>query len=60
MTPNAFRRPDLTHLSFQPVTGYEPVVFTNSDRLIAFRDALLRIKPPEFGNRQFKFEEKKS
>lgn len=60
MTPNAFRRPDLTHLSFQPVTGYEPVVFTNTDRLVAFRDALLRMTPPVFANQQFKFEEKKS
>lgn len=57
---DAFRCPDLTHLSFQPVKGCEPVVFTNSDRLIAFRYALLRMTPPVFANRQFKFEEKKS
>lgn len=59
MTSPAFRRPDLTHLSFQSVSGRHPTVFTNTDRLMAFRDALLRIKPPEFGNNIFVFNREK-
>ena len=52
---HAFSAPSLAHLSFQPVSGREPVVFTNADRLIAYRDALLRITQPVPANNVFVF-----
>lgn len=53
--PDAFRCPDLTHLSLQPVKGREPVAFTNAERVSAFREAMLRIKAPELSNTTFVF-----
>lgn len=50
-----FAAPSLAHLSFQQVSGREPVAFTNAERLVAFRDAMLRIKAPDFSNTTFVF-----
>lgn len=48
--PDAFRCPDLTHLSLQLVKGRDPVAFTNEERAAAFRDAILRVRAPVLSN----------